>query len=109
MIRTVKQNRAMHLWLTKLADGLNDAGYDQKVLLSTFKDGFSVPNTMDSMKYLFQTISGTLNGETHTHKLNTKELNYAYEVFSHGIAEKTGVFVDFPREEPPLLEEHKID
>ena len=108
MDRTTKQNNALHLMARQVADQLNDAGYSQRTFWEAMKVGFDVPNTEQSIKEVLQALSGTLNGEDRTHKLNTKEVQYLYKVFAHGMATSCGIEVRWPEDEPPMIEGHPV-
>ncbi len=109
MIRTEKQNASLHVMAREVAQQLNDAGINQREFWKRMKVGFDVPNSEQSIKEVLQTLSGTLNGEPQTHKLNTKEIQYLYDVFSQGMAQSCGIEVRWPESAPPLVEEHDID
>ena len=106
--RTPKQNASLHVMARQVAKQLNDAGFTQRTFWEAMKVGFDIPNSEHSIKEVLQELSGTLNGEEQTHKLNTKELQYLYEVFAHGMATSCGIEVIWPADEPPLIEGHEI-
>jgi len=71
--RTKLQNNALHLWFTKLAKALNDAGLDMRAVL---KPDHFIPWTKDSVKEnLFKTVMKVLYpSKDSTAKLETTEL-----------------------------------
>ena len=48
--RTLKQNGSLHKWLELLCKVLNDAGLEQRKVLSDMKEGFDLPWTKVSAK-----------------------------------------------------------
>lgn len=107
--RTITQNRAMHKYFDLMAKGLDGAGYDQIKFYDEVKKGFSVRWTAEAFKDFFRAVAHDLYPEVQsTADLTTIQLQRVYEVVDRGVSEKTGVRVDFPSYEPPLLEEHGI-
>jgi len=106
--RTTLQNRSLHLYLKLIANALNSAGIDQRMLLNSFKDGFSLPNTEVSMKMLFQRISGVMHGEDRTHRLSTKEIQQTYEAMDMGLSQKHGVHIPWPSLEEQMMQDREI-
>ena len=44
-----------------------------------------------------------------TADLDTKQLQHVYKVVDRGVSEKTGVRVDWPCDEVPMLDEHGVE
>lgn len=94
MIRTEKQNNALHLYFRMIAEALNDAGLDMKVVL---KPEVDIPWTEDSVKkFLWKPIQEIYLTKKSTTELNTEEINKVYEILTRHIGEKFGIFVKFP-------------
>ena len=92
--RTSKQNRALHLFLRKLAESLNDAGLDMKRVL---KEETEIPWTDKSAKeYLWHPVQKAMLGKESTKDLETDEVSAVYEALNRHIASKFGVSVPFP-------------
>lgn len=111
MKRTNLQNRALHLFYTLLADALNNAGLDMKVVL---RPSVSIPWTKESVKeHLWKPIQNALYGKVSTTELDkSQEIDRVHEVLMRHISEKFHLeYIDFPHEEKKsdLLEGMKID
>ena len=107
--RTGQQRKSLEVYCREMAKTLNDAGYDQKALLTLFKDGFNVPWTQESYKDLFRLVAHAMYPSVEsTADLDTIQIQSVYLAVDQRIAELTGVSVAWPSYEPPLLDEHGI-
>lgn len=94
--RTGLQNNSLHLYLSMLADELNDAGLDMK---KTLKPEVEIPWTLESAKeFLWRPIQKALTRKDSTTKPTTKDYVYIYEVLSRHLVDKFGVNVPWPRD-----------
>ncbi len=92
--RTNKQNKALHLYFTHLAEALNDAGYDMR---KTIKDSIDIPWTPETIKEnLWRPVQKAYLQKDSTTKLDTIEIDKVYDVLNKAIGERTGVHVPFP-------------
>ena len=92
--RSGLQNSSLHLYLSHLAEALNDAGYDMK---RTLKKEVDIPWGKESAKeHLWRPIQELLTKKDSTTKPTTKEYVYIYEVLSRHLVEKLGVNVPWP-------------
>ena len=92
--RSGLQNSSLHLYLSHLAEALNDAGYDMK---RTLKQDVDIPWGKESAKeHLWRPIQELLTKKDSTTKPTTKEYVYIYEVLSRHLVEKLGVNVPWP-------------
>lgn len=92
--RTTKQNNALHLFFELLADELNSAGLDMRVVL---KPEVEIPWNKETVKkHLWKPIQKALLDIESTTELSTAEVNKVEEVLMRHLSEKFGVFVDFP-------------
>lgn len=92
--RTDKQNRALHLYFTQLAEALNDSGWDMRKLL---KKEIDIPWTALTVKNdLWREIQKPLIGVKSTTELKSNEIDKVYDVLNKLIGERTGVFIPFP-------------
>ena len=94
--RTGLQNNSLHLWLTMLAEELNEAGFTQKKLLNLLKDGFEISCTLDSLKEIVQEVSYAMFGTRKTSELTTVQTTDLYDTVNQRFAEITGVSVPWP-------------
>lgn len=97
--RTSQQNRALHLFFTKLADALNDAGLDQRKVL---KPSYSIPWTPEAIKlHIWHPIQMVMYGTPSTtflHKVN--QIDHIHAVIMRELGQKYGVeFIPFPTDE----------
>ena len=86
--RTPRQNRALHKWLTMVADELNKAGLDQRKVL---KPGISIPWTQKAAKeHLWRPIQEAMFAKKSTTELEKAEVGRVEEVIVRHLAEKFG-------------------
>lgn len=96
-VRTVKQNKALHLYFQLLADALNEAGFDIRKVV---KDEIQLPWTKESVKtYLWKPAQKSMLGKDTTRLLSTTEIDKVFDAVNRIVGERTGVFVDFPSNE----------
>ena len=92
--RTLQQNRAMHLYFTKLSEALNEAGLDMREVL---KPSIDIPWTPKNAKdYLWKPIEGALLHKHSTTQLTTKEIDKVYDILNRHTSEKFGISILFP-------------
>lgn len=99
MKRTIQQNRALHKYLSLLADELNNAGYDMKRFLEKSEYKIDVPWTKESCKeYLAKPVIEAMFQTDSTAELTTVQMQEAYDVINRHVGEVTGVYVPWPAE-----------
>lgn len=104
--RTLRQNKALHLWMEMLSSALNDSGLS---MLKTLKPQAEIPWTPITVKeLLLKEMMKAMYHKTRTRDLTTKELTEVCEVLTRHLAEKFGLFVDFPSLESLLAEKDSI-
>ena len=93
--RTHAQNNALHLWLSQVADYLNEAGMDARAVLKpTVAINWTPALTKE---YLFKPLLGAITGLTSTCDADTKQYNEVVEVMHRHFGEKYGlVLPPFP-------------
>lgn len=96
--RSIKQNRAIHLWFRLLADTLNDSGLDMKTVL---KPSVSISWTDKTIKeYIYKPIIEAMLLKKSTTELTTKEIDKVWEIINLHLGEKFGVEIpQIPSEE----------
>jgi ssDNA-specific exonuclease RecJ len=104
--RTNKQNNSLHKYCRLMSNAMNSAEITQTLLFDSFKD---MPTTEHSVKQAFQRVALSLYDTSETHTLTTKQMMDVYETFDKHIAKFLHVTVDWPSDEPPMLETHKIN
>jgi len=101
-LRTLVQNSSMWLYFRKLADALNDAGWDMRKLL---KPEVEIPWNKDTVcEHLWRPIQKPITGKESTKKLETKEVGEVYNVLSKLLAERTGITTPFPSQNSKMEE-----
>ena len=92
--RTTQQNKAIHLWFDKVAQELNEAGLDMRVVL---KENIPIDWTKKNVKeYLWRPVQEAYTKEHSTTKLTTKDIDKIYDFLNRHLSEKFGLFVQFP-------------
>ena len=103
--RTSKQNRALHLWFTLLANAMNEAGYDMKKVI---RDELDISWTDYNVKeYLFRPLMKNLFGYKSSNELKTGDIDKIYDIINKTISERTGVHVPFPSLESQFENKNK--
>lgn len=100
-LRTLAQNRAMHLYFKQVADALNSAGLDMKQVIKA-----DVSWSMLSVKELmWKPIQKAIIGKDSTTKLDKKDIDLVYHNLNMVLGEKFGIYIPFPSLESLLLEQ----
>ena len=95
--RTLKQNRALHLYFKQLAEELNENGVEFRGFIKA-----DMPWSETMIKeILWKPLQGVYLKERSTTKLTTKGINDIYDILNKIIIERTNgqVYVAFPSEE----------
>jgi hypothetical protein len=101
--RTLKQNASLHKFFSLLAEELNMAGLDAKVVL---KPTYQIWWTEHMVKRdLWCQLQKAMTGKEHTSDLTRQEVDKVYEQLMQILGEKHGFYLDFPSSQSPLLEE----
>ena len=103
--RTARQNRALHLYFTLLAETLNDAGLDMRAVL---KADIDIPWTTSSIKeFIWRPIQELQVGKKSTTELSKWEVSQVWETINRHIGEKFGIHEPFPSIEE-IMEKSKL-
>lgn len=91
--RTLKQNAALHLYFSNLAEELNDAGFDMKKTIRV-----DIPwSAMTVKEYLWRPLQEAYLLKRSTTDLDKqKEIDAVYEILNRVIAERCGIHIEFP-------------
>lgn len=104
--RTSRQNSAMWLYCTMLADALNDAGYDMRTF--PWREGMELPFTKHSvMEVFWRPVMEAMAGKDSTTEQITTDVMAVYEALSRAMAQKVGVAVDWPCIETQMRNYHE--
>lgn len=95
--RTDQQRKAIEVYCRDLATSLNDAGLDQRAVLSEMREGVEIPWGQESVKdTLWRRIQVAILGKESTTKLSTDEVSRVYDVLNRWTGQTFGVSVQFP-------------
>lgn len=87
--RTLRQNKALHLFLTQLAETLNDAGFDMK---RTLKPAAEIPWTPVSAKeHLWRPVQEALTNKASTTELSTVDPTLIHETLCRHLGQRLGI------------------
>jgi hypothetical protein len=92
--RTALQNRALHLYLTQLADELNANDLTVQLVLNEAVERHWDMETVKAQ--LWSPIQKSLFGDVKTSKMNTKAYGKVDFYLSHFLSTKFGISVPFP-------------
>lgn len=95
-VRTLTQNRALHLFCSMCADELNASGFDMK---RTLKPEVDIPWNGDSFKEsIWKPIQEAVIGKLSTTEADRTEYSEVREVIARHMAQKLGVTLpEWPR------------
>jgi len=92
--RSLTQNAALHLYCQHMAEALNDAGHDFRVLV---KDDIDVPWSPELVKdYLWRPVQKAITGQDSTTKPERSQYSEIYEVINRHVSGKLGIFIPWP-------------
>jgi len=103
--RTNQQNKALHVLFRLLADELNDAGLDMRVVL---KPEIAIDwNDKTVKEHLWRPVQKAQLGKESTTELTTVEIDEVFETINRHIGEKFGLHVNFPSIEDIILKQRE--
>ena len=106
MIRTSKQNRALHKWFTLLAKEMKDRGLDMRKVL---KPSIEITPTMELVKNtIWRPIQIAKYGKESTTQITTKELQGVYDDIDRFFLSQHQIDLPFPSEDNLHLLENLI-
>jgi len=94
--RTVTQNASLHKYCENIANGMDNAGYTQRQLVGSFKEGFELPVTETMIKDIFREVGFAMFKKKSTTELTTTEIQDVYRVVDQRFMEITGVGSPWP-------------
>jgi hypothetical protein len=98
MDRTYRQNRAIHLLFRRIAEALNEAGFEIK---HPFKHDLEIPWSEHSVKdLLYRPIISSYFKIERSSLLDTAQLSESMEILVDAVNRNTGVYVPIPSQEP---------
>jgi hypothetical protein len=98
--RTLTQNAALHLFLTRLSEVLNDAGFDMR---RTLKHDAEIPwNQASAKEFLWKPIQKALTQKDSTTEITTVEPTMIHETLCRHLGAKLGVICpEWPKRDKP--------
>lgn len=98
MDRTYRQNRTIHLLFRRMAEALNDAGFE---ISHPFKPDLEIPWSEESVKdLLYRPIISSYFKVDRSSLLDTAQLSESMEILVDAVNRNTGVLVHIPSQEP---------
>lgn len=96
MKRTLSQNAALHLYLTRLAEAMDEAGMDMKQVIH-----LPIRPTQENVKEtMWKPVMNALYPEIKsTTELSTAQMVEVFENFNRAIGERLQIHVEWPSEE----------
>jgi len=88
-IRSVTQNKSLHKYLSNVVKALNNAGFDQRGIMSTIGKGAPIPWSDASLKALWNSVKLARTGKASTTKMTTAEYGEDHRIFDYMISEAT--------------------
>lgn len=105
--RTAKQNKALHLLFTMIAETLNDTGNDMR---RTLRSDIEIPWSADTVKnYLWRPVQQAQLEKQSTTELTTKDIDAVFETLNRHLGDKIGVHIPFPSIESVLDKQREAD
>lgn len=101
--RSLRQNASIHLYLSNVAQVLNDAGITVKTVLKSTPDLSCTPHNMKEL--LWRNFQEMTLGKKSTTQLETDEVTKVYEEINRYLGEHYGVHVPFPSMESMMWED----
>ncbi len=102
--RTNPQNKALHKYFESLAEALNEAGLDMRLVL---KESVQINWTKDNVKnYLWRPLQKALLKKKSTTELDkAKDIDLVYDHLNRHLGGKYGITVLFPSDEEMFLDD----
>ena len=98
MDRTYRQNRTIHLLFRRMAEALNEAGFE---ISHPFKPDLEIPWSEESVKdLLYRPIITSYFKVDRSSLLDTAQLSESMEILVDAVNRNTGVYVPIPSQEP---------
>ena len=102
-LRTKLQNSSLWLFCTKMAKGLNDAGYDMRAF---FDEGYFISWSQNSVKeHIWNKISMAMFDTEKSSTLDTGQFCDVGEEMGRRIAQSKGVSIPWPSRNELMLDE----
>ena len=98
-VRTLTQNKAIHMFCAMIAEALNGAGMEQHITSKALNTEIEIPWSLYSVKQIiWHKVQLVQTGKESTTELNTKEVGLIAQIVERHLA-SMGVNVAFPSKE----------
>ena len=95
--RTLRQNRALHKYLTMVASALNNAGMEMQVSIKGNPKQVEIPWSMETVKEcIWRPIQRAATGEESSSDLDTSGPGEVYTIMSRYLIERLDINVPWP-------------
>ena len=98
--RTLDQNAALHLWYTKVAEELNNAGYTVQLALKERIDLDWTPRLVKELMWR-PAQKAILKKKSTTELAKLEEIDLVWEHLNRHLGEKFGIHIPFPSQSYP--------
>lgn len=96
--RTYRQNRTLHLLFRRMAEALNEGGFE---IAHPFKPDLEIPWSEHSVKdLLYRPIITSYFKVERSSLLDTAQLSESMDILVDAVNRNTGVYVQIPSQEP---------
>lgn len=102
--RSSKQNRSLHKYCDIIANKMNAAGFTQRKLVGSFKEGFELIITSEMIKAIFREVAKAMYHKESTAQLTTVEIQAVYLAVDERFGTVAGVRAEWPALNPPTPE-----
>ena len=96
--RTYRQNRTLHLLFRRMAEALNEGGFE---IAHPFKPDLEIPWSEHSVKdLLYRPIISSYFKVERSSLLDTAQLSESMDILVDAVNRNTGIYVPIPSQEP---------
>lgn len=96
--RTSQQNKALHLYLSQVAEALDREGHSFQNVVSSLRNAEIRP-TPENIKQIWREFQKAMYDKHSTTELEKLEVDRVYEVFNAWLGREFQIHVPFPSEE----------
>ena len=103
--RTDSQNRALHLYLSMVAQELQNQGQTMQNVMKKITKVEIIPTTYNLKEIVWREIQKVHLGKESTTELTKQEVNEVYEIMSMWLSKNFGIDIPFPVDEQKAYEQ----
>ena len=105
MKRTDRQNRALHLYLTHVAEALDREGHTMQDVVKSVRRAEIRPTPAALKEVIWKPLQEIIHGKTSTTELEKGEVDPVFEAMNAWLGREFGIHIPFPTYEPGEYEE----